>query len=90
MSNILKKQRYQRLKEFNQSKDPSDIGRFMHDSRVTEISPHIPQILSRREEMLCKRRREEKYASVLEVLTRKKAELEEINCIFDSRICMGD
>jgi hypothetical protein len=32
-------------------------------------------MLCRREEMLCKRRREEKYASVLEVLTRKKAEL---------------
>jgi hypothetical protein len=32
-------------------------------------------MLSRREEMLCQRRREEKYASVLEGLIKKKAEL---------------
>jgi hypothetical protein len=35
MSNMLKKQRYQRLKEFHQSKDPNDPRRLMSDSRAT-------------------------------------------------------
>lgn len=75
MSNFLKKQRYQRLRDFNQSKDPNDHSRLLCNSRVGEVSKQLPQMLSRREDMLCKRRREEKYAGVLDVLTRKKAEL---------------
>lgn len=87
---VMKRQKVRRLKEEVLFDDPNNVSCVMSSSRVLDHrAALLVTLLTKREEVLSKRRQSDKYEAYLSALVKKEEQYKQILDIYDGMIAKG-